>query len=1099
VEALQLFGVRANARTGAKTLKVQLVQLIQDQAQGNLLGATGDEAPMEDDAADWTDDSAAMSSCLRSDSADWSSSIDNSPYTDWSSSIDNSPYTVPEDAASGHDEAYAASSVMDAMLGAEDKARTAALVSAARAAIAAVDADAGDADAGEWQAEGEDQHGHFLQSVFSNPSASLVQAATSAGVDTDTETKLGTSAAAAAFNMAIIYQKQGNKAQAVGEFHKSLELEIKARGDNHPLPLLFESMLEHRAKEYTNFTIPTEEKWLDILDQVRGQTPVKEESEGKRMGKGARSIKRDLKIAPRGGAVEALAGMHTAQDVVLLDGEGRRYVHQKEVFGLLIAALAKEDECAATLGSVALPPDIEQLRKKVKKNYCNITDEVVDDFLRALNVCYYLAGTTVVTPPAGSKAFESLCPPPSHNAYMQSEYLQKVLPKVKRSLSDADLNEAAATRFKDFLARSATPPATLVLSGEVKNRSECLGAYTLCARTHLDRPPMWRHENGDSFIAHESGDRYRGTAMAQLVKMAEEQGAIVNKIKTASHTNKEELDAAERKLKQLKAEVANGYWAVQKKEDLGDNVHDCMRLSDANVLFPHQSRVAWKEADGKGGWFDAAGLKCDAGPPPGTLQGPGLAPPFLPCARNTTAAEVAATANAGRGGLGKKRGRSLIDEVNERVNHATTPPLANHAPTTESIQVCVEHPQKQQRVLVQRLMRERGYSWGNVLALLLAATACTTVVIVGTMDEGQLKDQPFQRRLLGISVAGQYVEGGSENQKHLAFAGLLMCLVAAMVIFLELRRRWQLNCKDPWKNLETGRNCKDLEPALQTLAEEDLEVLVEGIWFHLERPEVVAGALTAVLKIMAGPHAAKVFQVPAVADEKADENARKAFRVGVLEVTLASMEKHMRERDVLAPACGVLWAINASPEAVEIRVDTVARHGIRLLFGALESFGTDRVIVEAVLSAMGNLMYENDDNKGVMMAARARLNNGNEASGVERVIELLEEGVDAGHAGIQESAVNVLRKLANAGPPSRRFKTLRDKNRLKSAAKERLNKLKVDEHVRKAMERPHATDNFKEDGQKLLNRLKKVAEKDTTRRRHTGGRAGVAAGERRER
>ena len=767
--------------------------------------------------------------------------------------------------------------------------------------------------------------------------------------------------------------------------------------------------------------------------------------------------------------------MHTAQDVVLLDGEDRRYVYQEEVFGLLIAALEKED-------------NIKQLRTKVEAKYCNITDEVFDDFLRALNVCYYLAGPTVVTPPAGIKAFESLRPPLSHNAYMHSEYLQKVLPKVKRSLSDADLHETAAKRFTDFLARNATPPATLVLSGEIKNQSRCLGAYTRV----LDGRPMWRHENGDSVIAHESGDRYRGTAMAHLVKMAEEQGAIVNKIKTASHTNKEQLDAAERKLKQLKTEVANGYWAVQKKEDLWGNVHDCMRLSDANVLFPHQSRVAWKEADGKGGWFDAAGLKCDAGPPPGTLQGPGLAPPFLPCARNTTAAEVAATANAGRGGIGKKR---LLDEVNERVNHATTPPLDNHAPSTESIQVFVEHPRKQQRLLVQRLMRERGISWGNVLALLLGATACTTVVIVGTMDEGQLKEQPVQRRLLGISVAGQYLElDGSENQKQLAFAGLLMCLVAAMVIFLELRKRWQLNCKDPWKNLETGRKCQDLETALQTLAQEDLEALVEGIWFHLERPEVVAGALTAVLKIMAGPHAAKVFQVPAVADEKADENARKAFRVGVLEVTLASMERHMRERDVLAPACGVLWAINASPKAVDIRVDTADRGGIPLLFGALVSFVTDPVIVEAVLSAMGNLMYKNDDNKGAMMAARARLNNGKEASVVELAIELLNAdsllwyesssyGTYLPHAGVKESVINVLRKLANTPP----LFTPSSPSRPKSTAKELLKKLGVEAHVQAAMDRPHATDKLKKDGQKLLDRLrrrKNVPEADAKETAH---------------
>jgi hypothetical protein len=51
-KALQLFGVRFNARTGAKTLKVQLLQL-QDQAQGNVVGAgmLVDDVPMEDDAA----------------------------------------------------------------------------------------------------------------------------------------------------------------------------------------------------------------------------------------------------------------------------------------------------------------------------------------------------------------------------------------------------------------------------------------------------------------------------------------------------------------------------------------------------------------------------------------------------------------------------------------------------------------------------------------------------------------------------------------------------------------------------------------------------------------------------------------------------------------------------------------------------------------------------------------------------------------------------------------------------------------------------------------------------------------------------------------
>ena len=673
-------------------------------------------------------------------------------------------------------------------------------------------------------------------------------------------------------SMAIIYQKQGEKDQAVLEFHKCLALEIKVRGDNHPLPLLFESMLQRRAEKTKNFEIPTHNKWLDILQAL------KEESVGKKMGKVPRSSvdkqirTRGLVIKPREGQAEALKGTLGW------------YVHQGEVFGVLRAALEEEN-------------DMKQLRKNAKDNNCNITDVVVDDFLRALDVCYNLAGTTVVTPPAGIKRFESGCPPPDHKAYMHSEYLQKVLPKLERTGAAADLNETAAKRFKDFLAR-------------IKTAAEVAATATAAA------------------------------------------------------------------------EVA----ATPEDQDCGGS---------------------------------GSNSKC-----------------------------------------GKKREISLVDGDNERVNHMNE--------RVNGIQVDLTRVQ-----FAMRKHRVSGAVIKSVVASLLGAAACTTVVILGTMDEGQLKDQPVQRRLLGIGVAGQYLElDGSVNEKQVAFAGLLVCLVAAVVLFLELRKRWQLNCKDPWKNLGTGRNCKDREADLQTLAQEDLAMLVEGIWFHLERPEVVAGALTAVLKIMAGPRAAEVFQVPKVADEQADENARKAFRVGVVEVTLALMEKHRRVRDVLAPACGVLWAINASPEADEIRVHTAACGGIPLLFGALECFGTDTVIVEAVLNAMGNIMYDNDDNKAATMAARALLNNGKEASGVERVIELLNAGADAGHAGIQESAVKVLRKLANFRPPSRRFSSLR-KKWLKSAPKERLNELGVEKILRDAMDRPQATANLKEDGQKLLDRLRK--------------------------
>jgi hypothetical protein len=100
-------------------------------------------------------------------------------------------------------------------------------------------------------------------------------------------------------------------------------------------------------------------------------------------------------------------------------------------------------------------------------------------------------------------------------------------------------------------------PTTLVLSGELKRQSRCLGAHTLVAGCSAHGRPVWRHEKGCS----------------------------------------------------LTAKLASGKWALQREEHVGVNGKCSLRLSDANVLFPHQSRVAWEEADGKGGWLAAAGLK----------------------------------------------------------------------------------------------------------------------------------------------------------------------------------------------------------------------------------------------------------------------------------------------------------------------------------------------------------------------------------------------------------------------------------------------------------------------------------------------------------
>ena len=81
----------------------------------------------------------------------------------------------------------------------------------------------------------------------------------------------------------------------------------------------------------------------------------------------------------------------------------------------------------------------------------------------------------------------------------------------------------------------------------------------------------------------------------------------------------------------------------------------------------------------------------------------------------------------------------------------------------------------------------------------------------------------------------------------------------------------------------------------------------------------------------------------------------------------------------------------------------------------------------------------------------------------KRVMELLKEGVKVGNAGMQESAVKVLRKLANAGPLSQAGPLRR----------QRLEDMNVDACVSEAMKQPRASDSFKKDGQMLRNRLRK--------------------------
>ena len=120
------------------------------------------------------------------------------------------------------------------------------------------------------------------------------------------------------------------------------------------------------------------------------------------------------------------------------------------------------------------------LKEKVDQEYCNITNVVVDDFLRALDVCYYLAG---VSAPAGSMRFASLCPPPCHRAYLQSKNLQKVL----RSLSDVELTETAAERFKDLLARIKDFLARLAMCSSRSSRRTTPRAHSPACRGTCSR------------------------------------------------------------------------------------------------------------------------------------------------------------------------------------------------------------------------------------------------------------------------------------------------------------------------------------------------------------------------------------------------------------------------------------------------------------------------------------------------------------------------------------------------------------------------------------------------------------------------------------
>ena len=221
-------------------------------------------------------------------------------------------------------------------------------------------------------------------------------------------------------------------------------------------------------------------------------------------------------------------------------------------------------------------------------------------------------------------------------------------------------------------------------------------------------------------------------------------------------------------------------------------------------------------------------------------------------------------------------------------------------------------------------------------------------------------------------------------------------------------------------------------PELQ--GQKDFAMLAAGLSFHLARVDAVEAALQALQALLDGP---------------ANRGDRPyAFRAGAVTATLAAMDKHGSEREVMLQACKVLWRITSrSPEEAAICTDVGERGGIAALNAALDAFDSDPAIVRAVLRALANVMADNPANMAAVITA----------SGIERFAELLQRFPD--DAGLQEWAVSALFNLSFAGP----------------AAQERLKALGVETPVRAAMERPDATADTKKWGQKLLNKLPKVA------------------------
>jgi hypothetical protein len=185
------------------------------------------------------------------------------------------------------------------------------------------------------------------------------------------------------------------------------------------------------------------------------------------------------------------------------------------------------------------------------------------------------------------------------------------------------------------------PPTTLVLSGELKFQSRCLGAYTLVAGSSAHGHPVWRHERqvggaeGRAFgvqwtllfalvrrkravsapVARGVGGggrqgwvARRGRPKVRRRPAANHPGAVgraqAHRGTCAAHVpvpgrlhavgwvlGARASGVSTRARRQVHSKVHIWQVAVQREDHVGVNGHCYLRLSDTNLLFPHQSRV----------------------------------------------------------------------------------------------------------------------------------------------------------------------------------------------------------------------------------------------------------------------------------------------------------------------------------------------------------------------------------------------------------------------------------------------------------------------------------------------------------------------------